>query len=173
MLKETPTTLCPRLNTSFKNVTAEISIRSSHRAYFHRYSDSFEKKPSTIDSGTCEHKQEHKYQGLPFLQYHKRNEEVGGRESHERPGPVSTYWITLLCDTRADDQQSHFMWVPCGGPSAHWFICLLSISDNNQGSILETSQNGILNKTKQGLLLSWGPLYNRQPDAHKITTLMN
>lgn len=99
----------------------------------------------------------------------QKNEEVGGRESHERPCPVSTYSITLLCDTWTDNQQSHFMWVPCG-PSTHLFICLLSISDKNQGSVLETSQNGIWNKTKQELLLSWGPLLNRQPDAHKITT---
>lgn len=41
-----------------------MSIWSSHRACFHRYSDSF-KKPSPKDSGTCESKQKHKYQKFP------------------------------------------------------------------------------------------------------------
>lgn len=118
----------------FKNVTTEMSIWSSHRAYFHRYSDSF-KKPSTTDSGTCESQQKHKYQKFPkfwfssSLQYQEKNEQVGERESCVRPGPVS---FSSLCKTWTEDQPHPFMQAPC---SSHMHLSIDSLGIAYNGPV--------------------------------------
>lgn len=145
---------------------------------FHRYSSSFQKKNSTIDSGTREHKQKHKYQRFQkkissSFHYHENEKSWRKRIPWEtfpylNLVPHFALWGVDWWSTKPFHAGT--MWFKCGTGTS--FVCAASPTMAQGVSILETSQNRSLNKT-QGVLLSWGPLRNWQPEAYKITTLMN